>query len=399
LGLGRRLSLAVDLIRGTALVAAGRTLRIFDRPLAPRAVNFAVTYRCNHRCQTCAVYGDDQFTASYGRELTATEIVDAFSDPLLGKLDVLRITGGEPFKRRDLTDIVTGIHRVARPGAFYVTTNGSFPDRVGAFLRTVGHTDAKIHLQISIDGVGETHDRIRGFDGAFEKAVQTLEVVKELRRELPVYAGVNHTLSRLNHHSQRAVEELAHEHGFGYRPMLARRYCENTSIEIDPLEQEIPHRPYFDLDPEIVASIYDRFRELSLADGAWTYSKEVSTSFFWKIAEAYSYDAETNRVLHGNSHPNPTCMALFSHFRLMPDGDVIPCRAMPEVAGNLRDSSFTSIWRSRTATRIRRQVKSCRGCWTCDIGPSIYYSGAVIPWFVKNFTLGRTWRPASGSKR
>lgn len=398
MGIGRKFSLAADLLRGTALVAAGRTLRVFDQPIIPRAVNFAVTYRCNHRCQTCAVYGDDQFTTSYGHEMTADEIVGAFSDPLLGKLDVLRITGGEPFKRADLPDIVLGIHRVAKPGAFYVTTNGSFPERVGSFLRAVGDTDAKVHLQISIDGVGETHDRIRGFEGAFEKAVRTLEVVKEIQQELPVYAGVNHTLSRLNYDSQQAVEDLAHEHGFGYRPMLARRYCENTSIDIDPRKKEIPHRPYFDLDPKIVGAIYDRFRELSLADGAWTYSKEVSTSFFWKIAEAYSYDAETNRVLHDKTSPNPTCMALFSHFRLMPDGDVIPCRAMPEVAGNLRKKPFSEIWRSETATRIRKEVKGCRGCWTCDIGPSIYYSGAVIPWFIKNFALGRTWRPATDSK-
>ncbi len=391
----RQFPLVADLLRGTALVARGRVLRCFDRPLAPRAVNFAVTYRCNHRCQTCAVYGDEQFTSTYGKELTAEEIIAAFEDPLLKKLDVLRITGGEPFLRDDLGEIVEGIQRVARPGTFYITTNGSFPDRVGEFLLRMEPSKAKIHLQISIDGVGQTHDRVRGLDGAFDKAVRTLEVVGDLRQKIPVYAGVNHTLSRLNLDSQRAVEDLAREHGFGYRPMLARRYCENTSIDIDPLEEEIPHRPFFDLDLEVVRAIYDRFRELSLADGAWTYSKEVSTSFFWKIAEAYSYDAETSRVLHGQSSPNPACMALFSHFRLMPDGDVIPCRAMPKAAGNLRKSSFSTIWRSTTSTQIRRDVKRCKGCWTCDIGPSIYYSGAVIPWFISSFFRRRLWRRAS----
>jgi Fe-coproporphyrin III synthase len=77
----------------------------------------------------------------------------------------------------------------------------------------------------------------------------------------------------------------------------------------------------------------------------------------------------------GRAIPNPPCFSLFYYFRLLPDGLIMPCTLKPRAIGDLRKNTFTEIWQSKEAEKMRLEIKNCKGCWVeCDIVSNIVYS-------------------------
>ena len=77
--------------------------------------------------------------------------------------------------------------------------------------------------------------------------------------------------------------------------------------------------------------------------------------------------------------PQPPCVALNSHLRLLPNGDVPTCQFNGRIVGNLRRQAFTDVWQSATATEQRAWVSRCAGCWAeCETLPSGIYTGDLL---------------------
>src|SRR6516165_1775447 len=89
----------------------------------PSWCTYLVLYRCNARCPMC-----DSWRLRPGQELTPPQVRQVFAK--IGKLDVVRLTGGEPFLRDDFFDVAAAVWEQARPSVLHVTSNGSFPDRI-----------------------------------------------------------------------------------------------------------------------------------------------------------------------------------------------------------------------------------------------------------------------------
>ncbi len=125
----------------------------------PSYCTHTVTFRCNFKCVMC-----DSWKKPLEDELTVPEIREIFSQ--IGRLDVIKISGGEPFVRLDLADIINTIDETSSPEFIHITTNGSLKDRI---LKTLGalRSKRKLHVRVSIDAIGRDHDRVRGVRGAF----------------------------------------------------------------------------------------------------------------------------------------------------------------------------------------------------------------------------------------
>jgi molybdenum cofactor biosynthesis enzyme MoaA len=92
----------------------------------PAWCTYLVSYRCNARCGMC-----DSWRMKPGAEMSVADVDRVFQK--LGRLDVVRLTGGEPFLRADFADLAAAVERRSQPMVLHVTTNGSFPDRVASF--------------------------------------------------------------------------------------------------------------------------------------------------------------------------------------------------------------------------------------------------------------------------
>jgi molybdenum cofactor biosynthesis enzyme MoaA len=92
----------------------------------PSWCTYLVTFRCNARCKMC-----DSWRMKPGSELDVAQVRQVFAK--LGGLDVVRLTGGEPFLRGDFPELAPAVYETASPGVLHITTNGSFPDAIAAF--------------------------------------------------------------------------------------------------------------------------------------------------------------------------------------------------------------------------------------------------------------------------
>jgi MoaA/NifB/PqqE/SkfB family radical SAM enzyme len=312
----------------------------------PFKLSFAVTYRCNMRCAMCNIWRK----TPAGPELDAAQI-DRFFRHASGAYWV-GITGGEPFLREDLPEIVDSVCRHSRRlRSVHFATNGSLEERaVAAAERIRRHLPRlPVVFTVSVDGPPALHDTIRGREGAWERAAATFVRLKALPG---VKAQVGFTLS----HANVGRFEDAFEALRGAFPALrfddvnvnvfqhSSFYYENLGVP----------RP----DPAALRAQVARI--LALDDG-----------------EASIHNFLRRRYLRLHDHFERThecpleCQALSSTCFVDPAGDLYPCAIYRRRLLNVTelDGPLERAWASEQARSIAADCSrgNCPGCWNpCD---------------------------------
>src|SRR5436190_9500919 len=171
-----------------ASYATGHMIRL------PVNITVSVSYRCNSRCKTCNVWllpNDD---------LTLVEW-DLVFESLGTSPYWFTFSGGEPTLRKDLPEMVGSAVRHCRPGIINIPTNGIqakiIPGRVEKVLQAAPGSEVIINL--SLDGVGDRHDQIRGVKGNFVRAMRTYAGLKALKGRYKNFTlGVHTVISNFN---------------------------------------------------------------------------------------------------------------------------------------------------------------------------------------------------------
>ena len=124
-----------------------------------------VTYRCNARCSMCNRYK----APSKPEEEISIETIKK-----LPKMYFTNITGGEPFIRTDLKDIVRELYK--KSDRIVISTNGFFTDRIIDLAKEF----PQIGIRISIEGLEQTNNEIRGLNNGFNRGYTTLKKLCEM---------------------------------------------------------------------------------------------------------------------------------------------------------------------------------------------------------------------------
>lgn len=307
-----------------------------------------LTERCNLTCSHCYQTGPG------GKELSLAEIramlaelgdmLDAWSRAYDLQFDSsLNVTGGEPFLRRDLFEILEEMR--SRDFDVYLLTNGTLIDGdKAAGLAGLGVRG----VQVSIEGPAEIHDAIRG-QGSFAAVCRGIFAL--------VAAGlnvtVNATLSRLN--TDRFVEMIALCASLGAQRFGFSRLVPSGrgAILVDRM-----------LPPEQVREIYTEIFSAPVAGVEIVTGDPVASQM-----RAGETDGDEGPVAIGG------CAAGVSGLTILADGTVVPCRRLPLPLGNVREDSLREIW---TGSPILEQLRdrgqyggkcgscprwaTCRGC-------------------------------------
>jgi MoaA/NifB/PqqE/SkfB family radical SAM enzyme len=143
---------------------------------------FFVTGVCNARCHHC-FYWENLGPANVGLPLDKIERV-ASSMPDFG---TLLLSGGEPTLRSDLPQLVEIFRRKNHIRNVSIPTNGLLPKRIAATAEAVAKIDPELYVSfnLSIDGFADTHDKIRGVPGNYEKSLETMALIQELAQTYP----------------------------------------------------------------------------------------------------------------------------------------------------------------------------------------------------------------------
>ncbi len=308
------------------------------------------TYRCPMRCRMCGIWENP----SDPKEEFSPELLNK-----LPKLALVNLTGGEPFVREDLEEIVRILFTKTK--RVVISTSGWFEDRI--VRMAAKYPD--LGFRISLEGLSQKNDELRGRKGGFDRGLRTL---LELRRMGMKDIGFGITVSNSNSADMLHLYELA------------------RALKMEFATAAFHNSFYFHKDDNIITNV-----------------EEVIANFEELI----------NRLLK-ESHPKSWFRALFNlglihyirgyprllpceagseSFFIDPCGEVLPCNGM-EVKrwyasmGNLNHAKdFKEIWESDRAGKVREAVKKCpKNCWMMGSASPVMkkYVFSLIPWIVIN---------------
>lgn len=147
-------------------------------PMKPRAISMMANDICNSRCQMCLIWERKK-----DHEITPDELRRVLAEPLFSKLQTVGITGGEPTLRKDLPALFEVVASRPTMESASIITNAiserHVRDRVLEAARICGDHGVGFSVMVSLDGVGDVHDRVRGRDGNFETAVRCIEAFQD----------------------------------------------------------------------------------------------------------------------------------------------------------------------------------------------------------------------------
>ncbi len=134
-------------------------------------VVLAVTYRCNARCRMCSIW---QIKDHQG-ELTPKDYKN-----LPKGLKDINISGGEPFLRPDLAEIIKVIADRLPAANIIISTNAFATDLINKQMKKIIKIKPNIGVAISLDGIGAAHNNIRRVKDGYQKVINTVRVLRKI---------------------------------------------------------------------------------------------------------------------------------------------------------------------------------------------------------------------------
>ena len=309
----------------------------------PKKLNgtLIVTYRCNAKCTMC------------NRFKVPSKPEDEITVEMISKLPQMyftNITGGEPFIRDDLKDIVRELYKKSE--RIVISTNGYFTDKIVDLCKEF----PQIGIRISIEGLEETNNEIRGLDDGYNRGYSTLKTLVDMGMK---DVGFGMTVQDKNAPDLVSLYEISNRLGMEFA----------------------------------TASLHNSF-----------YFVESNNIINDRLMVAQNFEDLVNRLLESNS-PKKWFRAYFNHglinyifsqkrllpcdmsfdtFFIDPYGDVMPCNGTKEkeVMGNINSQEWDELWNSEQAEAVRKKVRCCdRNCWMIGSVSPAMHKYICVPFF------------------
>lgn len=343
-----------------------------DAWLTPRVLFLYVTNRCNLSCSHC--FYAEELNDSSKPELTLEQIERVMAS-LRHPLEMIDLTGGEPFLRKDLPAVVESISRINRPGRVVINTNGLQDDKIEAAVREIiaRAPEQRLQIAVSLDGTPEDHNAIRKNPRSFDSAFRLLRALRSLSKTEPRLAlRVNTAVSMKNVDSlhdifARCLDEV------GFAPTIQIVRGSSSSVfnppavlansRFDPPSAEDLVKGAAEVD-----HIHARLRELierSRAAGRESIGIRTQQKVRYQL-ETLKYGAK--RV---------DCVAGKFDGIIYEDGAVAFCENLKTFA-HLRDYDydFFKLWNDARARSLQSSLR-CHCIHTCNLSTSMGHDYAT----------------------
>ena len=279
-------------------------------------------------------------------------LVAKIPDPL----KFINITGGEPFLRSDLDDIV-GI-AITKTKRVVISTNGYFTDKI---IELAEKYSNQIGFRISIEGLPNANDELRGIKDGFDHGLRTLLTLHDMGLN---DIGFGITVSDKNAKDMIELYRLANAMGLEFATAIT-----HNSFYFHKSDNVFEDR-------KMIAGEFEKIAHELL-------KTNKPKNWF----RSYFNMGLANKVRNGK-RPLP-CEAGSDIFFLDPYGHIMPCNGSdePMIMGNLNNQTFDEIWYSQKANNMRNQVKGCpKQCWMIGTASPAMKKRFLIPtkWVLKN---------------
>lgn len=305
---------------------------------APLTVLWDITYACNLKCEHCLAAARDKLP----NELSLGEVKSVIDQ--LSEMKVFNICflGGEPLMREDFLEILE--YAASSKIGISFSTNGTLiNDHIIKALEKIDIFKA----QVSLDGLEETHNKIRGVNFSFQAVIQA---IKKLTKS-GIRVEVSTTVNKLNLQELDDLIKLSISLGansFKAIPFMPVGRGSNAKyLSLSPEEMK-----------EYVTNIHN-------------FKKKYDKQIFIHTEETYSWllDKPPEPSIYDSYAKNLNCAAGTSQVVISSNGLVFPCPFLHNfIAGDLRKESFKQIWIESEILLKFREIKredlkgKCREC-------------------------------------
>ena len=319
-----------------------RCLRASGKVQKPQAVSLEVTHRCIAKCIMCNIWRIPRDTPS----LSAKDWLALLSRDLFSDLVELDITGGEPFLRTDLADLLTAVCELKKRHltalkSIAVTTNGFLTRRVldqcRSILLEARHADVDLVIVCAMDAVGEVHDAVRNYPGGWRRVDQTIQGLNRLRADFSnLIVGLKTTVLPVNRGHLDAIV----------------RYAEKYDLFTIISPCIITKGRY--LNPDRAGDLAFKPEQI-----------QEMIRFFQKEASRWSFHEDCLVRYFQTGQMKKPCSCGFNYFFIRSQGALFPCPMIDASPGNVTQTPIETLLASDEAVRIRRHVgrfPECRHC-------------------------------------
>jgi len=316
----------------------------------PTDVSIITTYRCQMRCKMCSIW---KYPSDMKKEIEAKDL------EILPKLKFANITGGEPFQRMDLEDIIEVASKKA--DRVVISTSGWHYERAIKLAEKFPN----IGIRVSIEGLAQKNDDLRGREGGFDRGLRLLLALGEMGIK---DIGFGITVSNQNSDDMLWLYKLS------------------KHLKLEFATATFHNSYYFHKDDNFVTNqdeVKDNFKQLI------KYLLKENSPKSWYRA---FFNMGLINYIDGGQRMLP-CEAGNANFFIEPYGDVYPCNGLEdkiwkESMGNIHDyTNFEDLWFSDQAQRVRDLVKVCpKNCWMVGTAAPVMkkYIKHPTQWVIKN---------------
>lgn len=315
----------------------------------PTDASIILTYRCPMRCQMCNIW---QNPTDKKDEIKAADL------KTLPQLNFINLTGGEPFIREDLAEIVEECYKHTK--RIVISTSGWYEDRIIALAEKFPN----IGIRISIEGLSRKNDELRGREGGFDKGLRTLLTLRHMGLK---DIGFGCTVSNYNSKDMLSLYKLSLSLGMEFATAAF-----HNSYYFHKGDNVITNK-------EEVCGDFAKLVEMQLKENS-------PKSWFraWFNMGLINYIEGGRRML--------PCEAGSANFFIDPWGEVMPCNGLEdkywkESMGNIHHKPFMEIWESEQAAKVRAMVRKCpKNCWMVGTASPVMHKYIKFPakWAIKN---------------
>ncbi len=319
----------------------------------PRYLIYNPTLRCDLACRHCGIW-----EAEKQKELAPVDLKKIIQRKFFRKIDTAWLTGGEPSMRKDLKELAA-VFRDSLPGmrVLGIASNGFATERILARLEEIlselDPTRQGLFVHLSLDGIGEVEDRIRGRVGAFAALSETVKGINGLKKRYParkIELGFNCVIQKQNVDQLEEIRKFAQDQGssltFNMVEITDQYYCNQ-----------------------------DRAGELALDQA----EKEQVIIFLKRLipqsGAALSYQYRRMLAVLSGQKRDRRCLSLYSTLAIDADGSWIPCPLCSEWKRvNFISDPPEIFWKSKEAMELRQRVERelCPECMlSCSLGDSL----------------------------
>ena len=326
--------------------------RVFKSLVFGQVPNYAIVYvdgRCNMHCSFCCYAAMDARNSS---NIMPKDWGNTFKRAK--SLLHLTITGGEPFLRKDLTEIISEIINNSGVPRVSIKSNGFYLKRIKEYIPELikRHKNTEFTLSISLDGPKDIHDKVREFKGAYDKVVETINIMAEYRKEKNFFLRL---ASVLTAETKEFLPGLLNE-------------TDKWPIDFHEviLVRDIPDDEQIKL-----KEIYRQLSESQQKKSSKNWRKSFNGKIFDKLYK------ETIKRLDKNKKHSP-CVAGSRFVEIFPDGVVRGCEVSKlwdiSTIGKVEETKdIVDILNSKKAKDFSKIAKDCSCTFECANAISTVY--------------------------